>query len=152
MKVKRSASDWDPAASIGFWLNNASRALLRNHDARLRALGLAMAQLPVLMALEQAQALSQRELAQRARIEQPSMVELIARMERDGLVRRAQHPGDRRVSLISLTARARQKLPRARAALLLGETEASAGLSETERAQLRTLLQRVAANLGVAGP
>ena len=148
MNVNEKSTDWDPRASVGFWLNNASRTLLRLHDARLRELGLAMAQLPVLVALQDGEALPQKELAKRARIEQPSMVELIARMERAGLVRRAPHPDDGRVSLISLTPRASKQLPKAKEALLQGEAEAMAGLSKAERTQLRELLMRVAQNLG----
>src|SRR5258705_13803188 len=132
MKVNRKSA-WDPEASVGFWLNNASRTLLRIHDARLRALGLAMAQMPVLLALEECESLSQKELVMRARIEQPSMVELLARMERDGLVKRTPHPDDGRVSLASLTARAREKLPKAKAVLEQGEAEATKGLDATEK-------------------
>jgi DNA-binding MarR family transcriptional regulator len=149
MKVNTESAEWDPGASVGFWLNNTSRALLRLHDARLREFGFAMAQLPVLVALEDGDALPQKELARRAGIEQPSMVELIARMEKAGLVKRAPHPEDGRVSLISLTPRARKQVPKAKEALMHGEAEATHGLSTQERAQLRELLKRVAHNLGV---
>ncbi|MFI5519869.1 MarR family winged helix-turn-helix transcriptional regulator [Streptomyces platensis] len=60
----------------------------RVNDRRLRPLGLTFAQMPVLAALSKADALSQKELAGLARIEQPSMAQLLARMDRDGLIRR----------------------------------------------------------------
>jgi MarR family transcriptional regulator for hemolysin len=149
MKVNTESAEWNPGASVGFWLNNASRSLLRLHDARLREFGFAMAQLPVLIALEDGAALPQKELARRARIEPPSMVELIARMEKAGLVKRSPHPDDGRVSLISLTPRARKQVPRAKEALIQGEADATLGLSAHERTQLRELLKRVAHNLGL---
>nr|WP_275410201.1 MarR family transcriptional regulator [Streptomyces sp. SID14478] len=66
-------------------------------------------------ALAQGGAMSQKELARLARIEQPSMAQLLARMERDGLVERAPAPDDRRGSLISLTAVAGGTTPQPRA-------------------------------------
>lgn len=138
---------WDPEAAPGFWLNRASRALLRRMDASLRPLGFAMSHLPVLRALAAGRALSQAELADHARVEQPSMAETLARMARDGVVERTPNPDDKRGSLVSLTRRSRARLPKAKAALLACEREAMDGLSDAEQRLLRRLLQRVTENL-----
>lgn len=152
MQGPKNAPPWDPEASPAYWLNNASRLLLRRHDARLRELGFSMGHLPVLVALEEGDQLSQKELARRARVEQPTMAEVLARMERDGLVRREPNPADRRGSLVSLTPTARARVPKAKAALARGQQEALAGLDEREQATLLALLRRVAENLGAAPP
>jgi DNA-binding MarR family transcriptional regulator len=138
---------WDPEAAPGFWINRASRALLRHCDARLRPLGFTMSHLPVLRALAHGGALSQKDLAQIARVEPPTMAEMVARMERDGVVQREPNPDDRRGVLISLTQRSRGRLPEAKAALVDAEREAMAGLSDAEQQLLRGLLQRVVKNI-----
>ena len=132
-----------PAALI----NSASRALTRLNDRKLKQLGLTYGQMPVLVALSTGNALSQKELARLARIEQPSMAQLLSRMERDGLVTRAPDPADGRASLISLTARAKSKLPLARAALEDTNDQALAGFGGQEVEILRTLLGRFLANV-----
>src|SRR5690349_1750469 len=101
MKVERPA--WNPAASPTFWINHASRMLMREFEQRLRPLDFGMAYLPVAVALEGGAALPQKDLAERARVEQPTMAALLTRMARDGLISRAPHPTDKRAALISLT-------------------------------------------------
>lgn len=147
MQVKTSPPSWDPGASTSFWINRASRLLLRTQEGRLRALGFGMSHMPVLHALEDGGAMSQKDLAAFARVEQPTMAELLARMERDGVVERAPNPNDGRGSLISLTRRARLGWPKAKAALLQVEDEVMESFSAEERALLRTLLQRVVDSL-----
>lgn len=132
-----------PAALI----NSASRALTRLNDRKLKQLGLTYGQMPVLVALSTGNALSQKELARLARIEQPSMAQLLSRMERDGLVTRAPDPADGRASLISLTAQAKAKLPLARAALEDTNDQALAGFGGQDVETLRKLLGRFLANV-----
>lgn len=138
---------WDPEGSASFWINRASRTLLKLHESRLRPLGFGMSQMPVLQALDQRGALSQKDLAQLAKVEQPTMAEMLARMERDGVVERQPNPNDGRGSLISLTRRARQRLAKGRDALMQGESEAVVDLTATEKKTLIALLKRVVAAL-----
>jgi DNA-binding MarR family transcriptional regulator len=146
----RAASASAPCAPedlVGFWINRASRTLLRVLDARLRPFGFAMSHFPVLRALAEDGALPQKELARRARVEQPTMAEALTRMERDGLIQRAPNPADKRGTLASLTRTARARLPKATATLAACEHDALAGFTAAERAQLTQLLQRVVRNL-----
>jgi MarR family transcriptional regulator, transcriptional regulator for hemolysin len=106
-----------------------AKGLTRIGDARLRPLGFATAQLPVLAGLNAKGALSQAELARLAKVEQPSMAQLLARMERDGIIRRDADPNDRRSSLIVLTDKARAKLPAGRTVLQKSNSEITAGFS-----------------------
>lgn len=151
MKVK-AGPRWDPASAPTFWINHASRLLMRRFEQALRPLGFGMAYLPVVIALEENGALLQKELAERAHVEQPTMAALLARMERDGLIARGPHPNDRRASLISLTAKAKERLPEAKARLAEIAGQATSGLGERDRATLLSLLRRVVENLdGAAG-
>ena len=77
------------------------------------------------------------------------MARLLARMERDGLVRRAAAAADRRSSLVSLTDDARARIPAGRAILQRGNAEMMQGLSAEEAETLLGLLRRVLANVEV---
>ena len=134
-------------AKPGHLINRATRLFLRWGDPRFQKLGLAIAQTPVLGALKHGGALSQKELARLAQIEQPTMAQLLSRMERDGLIRRVPDPDDRRSFLISLAPSTIKKLPRAREVLLQGNEVALHGFTDREIATLSRLLQRVVVNL-----
>jgi MarR family transcriptional regulator, transcriptional regulator for hemolysin len=120
---------------------------LRSFDARLRPLGFAMSQLPVLRALADGSALPQKELVRLARVEQATMAEMLARMERGGVVERQPNPDDGRGTLVSLTRQSRKRLPRAKEVLVEADEAALDGFSDAERALLRELLQRLVRNL-----
>ena len=120
-------------------------ALLSEHC--LKPLGFDVGHLPVLVALGEGRAETQRDLAQFARIKQPSMAQMLGRMERDGLIRRTPSNTDGRSSLVALTGGAKARLPEALGILLQGNSEALAGFSEDEAAQFVTLLKRMIANL-----
>lgn len=142
-----TSSRWDPGDSPAYLLGRAARLFSRIADDRLRALGFSAAHIPVLRALGDGTSRSQTELAALARIEQPTMAQMLARMLRDGIVRRAPHPDDRRSWLFSLTPRALSKVAAARAVLFRGSDELLAGFSAAETAQLGQLLVRALANL-----
>jgi MarR family transcriptional regulator for hemolysin len=73
-------------------------------DARLKDLGVGQAGWMTIAMIAKAQEpLSQRALADLLGIEGPSVVSMLDRLERDGLVRRAPCPVDRRVKLAHLT-------------------------------------------------
>ncbi|WP_442680325.1 MarR family winged helix-turn-helix transcriptional regulator [Sphingomonas sp. ASY06-1R] len=129
------------------FISRIGRGMTRLGDARLRPLGFATAQLPVLIALKDGAKWSQRELARWAKVEQPTMAQLLSRMERDGLIRREPDPADGRSSLISLTGEAHARLPAARDILVQGNRDMMRGLSAMEEATLLTLLERVMANV-----
>ncbi|MHA7628907.1 MarR family winged helix-turn-helix transcriptional regulator [Corallococcus sp. M7] len=143
----KSAPRWDPEAVPTFWINHASRLLMRHFEQRLRPLEFGMAYLPVVIALEEHGPLLQKQLAEYAHVEQPTMAALLTRMERDGLIQRQPHPDDRRATRILLSAKARERLPLAKQQLGEVAEQATAGLSERERATFMSLLRRVVANL-----
>jgi len=147
MHSKDATEPRDPESMPAYWINRASRAIVRRTDERLRPLGFALSYLPVLRALAGGGSLSQRELAHAAGVEPPSMAETLARMERDGVIQREPNPDDKRGNLISLTRSSRARFPKARAVLVEGEREAMAGLSDAEQVLLRDLLQRIVRNL-----
>lgn len=138
---------WDATKTPGHYISRIARAMTRIGDMRLRDLGFATAQLPVLATLQDGKSRSQSELARLIRVEQPTMAQLLARMERDGIVRREPDPADRRSSRVSLTDAAIAKLPAGRAILQQGNRDATKGFSDAERDLLIELLRRMLANV-----
>jgi DNA-binding MarR family transcriptional regulator len=131
----------------GHLISLAARGFTRLSEARLKPLGFGVGHLPVLVALRDGRASTQRDLARFAKIEQPPMAQMLARMERDGLIRRTPDPDDGRSSRITLTKVAEARLPEAIAVLLKGNREALRGFSDEETAMLIALLTRLVANL-----
>lgn len=149
------AADTDANAAVfgtpGYLVSRAARAFARLSEARLKALGLGVGSVPVLTALREDQPTTQRDLTRRLRVEQPPMAQMLARLERDGLITRETDPDDARSRLISLSARAEESLPEAVDAVLKGNADALEGFSRDEQAQLVSLLERLIVNLESLG-
>ena len=75
------------------------------------------------------------------------MAQMLARMERDGLIERFPDPADCRSSRISLTDTAKARMPDAIAVLLEGNREVLQGFTDEEARLLTSLLQRLISNL-----
>lgn len=133
------------------YFSRIAKALTRVGDLRLRPLGFATAQLPVLAGLQGGDALPQADLTKLAGVEQPSMAQLLARMERDGIIRRTPNPHDGRSSLVELTDRARGLLPAGREILQQSNDELTEGFSQSEIETLNGFLQRILQNVEAMG-
>jgi MarR family transcriptional regulator, transcriptional regulator for hemolysin len=139
--------DLDVLSTPGHLISLAARGFSRLSEARLKPLGFGVGHLPVLVALRDGRASTQRDLALFAKIEQPPMAQMLARMSRDGLIRRAPDPADGRSRRITLTKGAEARLPDAVAALLQGNREVLRGFTDEETGLLIALLTRLIANL-----
>jgi DNA-binding MarR family transcriptional regulator len=139
--------DLDVLSTPGHLISLAARGFARLSEARLKPLGFGVGHLPVLIALRDGKASTQRDLARFARTEQPPMAQMLARMERDGLILRTPDPADGRSSRITLTAIATARLPDAVAVLLQGNQEVLRGFTDEETTLLIDLLTRLIANL-----
>jgi MarR family transcriptional regulator, transcriptional regulator for hemolysin len=139
--------EWNPETSPSLWINHASRLLMRLFEQRLRPLNFSMTYMLVVMALKEGGALLQKDLAERARVEQPTMAVLLARMERDGLITREPHPTDKRAIRITLTRKSQSRIPTAKRALAEVVERMTAGFSQRERETFLSLLRRAVQNL-----
>jgi MarR family transcriptional regulator, transcriptional regulator for hemolysin len=141
------AGEWRPEKMPTLAINRIARSLLKLADERLKPFNVTSSQLPVLAALKNGEKLTQKELTRMAGVEQPSMAQLLARMERENLVRREPSPQDGRSSLFLLTDFALRQLGPGRKALRQIDADACSGLSEKDKAALLSLLARLAANV-----
>ena len=139
--------DEDVLLTPGHLISLAARGFARLSESRLKPLGFGVGQLPVLVALQNGKASTQRDLARFAKVEQPPMAQMLARMERDGLIERTRDPDDGRSSRIVLTKAAQQRMPEATTTLFQGNREAMTGFTDAEAAQLADLLTRLIENL-----
>jgi len=139
--------DIDVLSTPGHLISLAARGFARLSEARLKPLGFGVGQVPVLVALQDGRASTQRDLARFAKIEQPPMAQMLARMERDGLIKRTPDPADGRSSRITLTRVAKARLPNAIATVLRGNREVLRNFTDEEAGMLVDLLTRLIANL-----
>jgi DNA-binding MarR family transcriptional regulator len=145
--MQKRLQDIEVLSTPGHLISLAARAFERLSELRLKPLGFGVGYLPVLVAIKEGKAQSQRDLARFARVKQPSMAQMLARMERDDLVRRTPDPDDGRSSRISLTKIAHARLPEACAVLFQGNREVLSDFTDEEAAQLIGLLMRLIKNL-----
>lgn len=137
----------DVLSTPGHLISLAARGFARLSEARLKPLGFGVGHLPVLVALRNGQASTQRDLARFARVEQPPMAQMLARMERDGLIIRTPDPTDGRSSRIKLTEIAEARLPEAIAVLMKGNQDVLGDFTKAETTLLIDLLTRLIASL-----
>ncbi|WP_176960349.1 MarR family winged helix-turn-helix transcriptional regulator [Ensifer sp. YR511] len=116
----------------------------------MKPIGLSSSQLPILLALAESQALSQKGLVARAAVEQPAIARLLDRMEKEGLVYKGSDPFDGRANLYSLTEKSRSKLPLVFDEMLRGNERALRGIAEDEVELVLRALVRINVNLADA--
>ncbi|MGE4327914.1 MAG: MarR family winged helix-turn-helix transcriptional regulator [Pseudodonghicola sp.] len=134
-------------ASAGYLANHMARLFFAGLSRRIRPLGLAPAQFMVLLELWEEDGLSQADLVARLDVEQATMANTLARMERDGLIERRPSPTDRRARLICLTAKADALRGPAIAAAQAQNAQALTGLAPEEMAQFLMLMKKVIATM-----
>ncbi len=135
--------DFRKNQSAGFLVNHVARIFARGLAARLKPLRLTTGVFPALLELWEKDGLTQKQLVVRLDIEQATMANTLARMERDGLITRKPDENDRRSQRVWLTERARSMQGAAIAAAMDENAAALAGLSDVEQRQFVALLQKV---------
>lgn len=133
--------------SAGYMTNWAARLFTRELERQLAPTGIAPAYMPVLFALADGGTLTQKELARRAAVEQPTMAMTLNRMLRDGMITRQPDPADRRCTLVTLTPLAHGKIDAVEGVASAINALALDQLAPDERHQFLALLGKVIAVL-----
>ncbi len=129
--------------SAGYLINHVARIFSRGLTARIKPLGLTTGTFPTLLELWETDGLTQKQLVERLDIEQATIANTLARMERDGLILRAKDASDGRMQRVWLTEQARGLRGPAIAAAIAENATELAGLSTDERAQFIALMQKI---------
>lgn len=131
--------------SAGYLTNWAARLFARAIERRLE--GGNSGPMPVFFALQDGGAMTQKALAQLATVEQPTMANTLARMERDGLVVRTTDPNDRRSAQVALTPLGLERAKAAFVSALEVNQIATDALQPEERPQFYDMMRRIIAVL-----
>ncbi len=141
---------WARDASLGYQINHLGRLLAHALHRRIAPLGVVPGQFAQMLALFEQDGLTQRELCELVRIEQPTMANTLQRMERDNLIRRKPDPADGRRTRVVLTARARDLEDHLVTAARDVNAIATSGLSDREVSALMSALSQIIDNLEAA--
>jgi DNA-binding MarR family transcriptional regulator len=112
-----------------------------------RPLGLTALQYTALTVLERHPDLTSAQLARNSFVTAQSMADMVVALLDRGLIERHRDPADRRRLVIALTGDGKSLLRRNRGKVTALEQEMLAGLSPSQIAQLRELMQHCRANL-----
>src|SRR3989440_12724273 len=100
-------SDGETAETLGQLLHGTAGAWRQKLDQRLKPMGLSQAKWRTLMHLSLSEdALTQAEIAARLGVEEPTVVNLLHRLEKEGWITRTSSPNDRRCKMVLLGRRA----------------------------------------------
>ena len=104
-------SESDSAEMFGQLVHGTARAWRQKLDERLKPMGLSQAKWRTLMHLSLAgDALTQAEIAARLGVEEPTVVHLMHRLEKESWITRKNSPHDRRCKMVLLGRRAQRAI------------------------------------------
>lgn len=136
---------FEKSRSAGYLINHLARIFAQALAREIRPMGLVPGQFMVLLELWREDGLTQRDLVARLDVEQATLANTLARMERDGLVTRVAHPTDGRAQLVRITALARRLEAPATAAADQVNRRLLAALSDDDRQGFVSAMQAVIA-------
>lgn len=138
-----------PTGSAGFLLAQVGAHAAMKFAEGIAELDLTPPQAGLLFQLIQKPGRSQRELADSLGMPPSRFVPFADTLEQRGLIERRRNPEDRRVHALYLTEQGMQLLGRLRKAGMAHDQRLCAALSEDERHQLISMLNRIAVEQGL---
>jgi MarR family transcriptional regulator for hemolysin len=141
--------NYDVDTSIGYWAFIVFRDFERALNVELAPHGITLRQSQVLSWLALKRELTQAELAELMRLEPPTLVRILDRMERDGWIGRHAARGDRRKKLIRPTKQVEPIWKQVRQCILRVRASAIKGISTVKLKQTLDILTTVHHNLAV---
>ena len=137
---------------ISYVVGRLDRALRREIGALVAPHGLTVPQYTALSILRDRGGLSNAQLARRSYVTPQSMNEVIAKLERDGLVARSPAANHGRILEMTLTPAGREVLQRCEDAVSAMESRMLADLDDDARSQLLKALTDCVHRLGAGLP
>lgn len=133
----------DIDSELHFLLLRAFHHVNQTVVARTRALGLLPGQPKILEYLAENDGCRARDICDGCCQDKSTMTSLLARMERDGVVRREEDPGDRRASRVFLTAKGRGLAMEVKRIVWAVDDETCRGLGAAEIAGALDVLRKL---------
>jgi len=133
---------------IGLQLARASKVVGRAFNEALAEVGGSLPVWLILTTLRRDAHPSQQQLARAVGIEGPTLTRHLDQLEAAGLVRRVPHPDDRRAVRVEPTEAGLALHARMLEVVIAFNRRLTAGLSQSDLARLRELLDALEANVG----
>ena len=134
----------DIPETFGQLLHGVARAWRQKLDQRLKPMGLSQAKWRTLMHLSLAgDALTQAEIAARLGVEEPSVVTLLHRLEREDWITRSNSPRDRRCKMVLLGRRAQRVIAQINSSAETLRHELMAGIPTSDLRTCMNVLTRI---------
>lgn len=133
--------------SPGYLANHMARLFEQRLQKRIKPLGIVPGQFPALLELYEEDGQTQKQLVEKLDVEQATLANTLARMERDGLILRKEHPADGRARRIYLTEKAKAIRDKAYQAAVETNMTALAALSPEEQQQFVKLIRKTIQNM-----
>ena len=128
---------------VGYNARRASLAIIEVFMERMAVYGLTVVDFSVLSLVAHNPGITSRQLCTALGILPPNLVGLIAALDRRGMVERRPHPTDGRALGLHLTRSGKALVKQAESTAAALEVDATARLTERERATLIALLRKV---------
>jgi MarR family transcriptional regulator for hemolysin len=141
---------YDFENSIGFIVNRTARAFVKSLDLELREkVGITVGQWKVIVMLVKQNGLTQKEIADKLGLEGPTLIPIIDKMEKEGLVIRRVDSSDRRNNRIYRTEKADALWDRMVECATKVRQVSVKDISEKDISIMRSVLDKIWQNLGV---
>jgi MarR family transcriptional regulator, transcriptional regulator for hemolysin len=137
----------DPLRNFGFLLKDVSRLYSLNFERHATELNLTLPQCKVLCYLQRNEGISQVQLAYLTDTDPMTLVRILDRMERDGLIERRADPDDRRARRLYLQEAALPVLKEIWRVSDRARAECFSRMPVADRVQLLDLMQQMHSNL-----
>jgi DNA-binding MarR family transcriptional regulator len=137
---------FEPQRSIGRLLGRVKMEMGEAVDRELAPFDISAAQLVILVALAAGEADSASTLCKGISYDPGAMTRMIDRLEQKRLIRRTDHPDDRRRVGLELTPEGKAVYPKLKTAMMSVQNRFLRGFSKSDLRQLEMLLQRMLAN------
>lgn len=131
----------------GALIKKAARLFERVANQNLDQLGVTYSQCIFLVRLWEQDGQTQKELTQSAGLKQPSVVDILSRMERDELITRVQNPKDKRSYHFFLTAKAKKACEKLEQQCILMQDITTENFKQEEITAVNQVMTRIIENL-----
>ncbi|MGF1902420.1 MarR family winged helix-turn-helix transcriptional regulator [Aliivibrio sifiae] len=137
--------EFDRQSSFGWMINVIANQASKNFEAELKQHGLTVALWPTMMCLWEEEGVTQRDIAEKSKVENSTTTRTLDKLEKLGLVERQADPNSRRSFRIYLTDEGRALRETLLPIPVKVNKEALSSLDLNEQKEMIRLLQKMVA-------
>ena len=137
--------EFDRQSSFGWMINVIANQASKNFEAELKQHGLTVALWPTMMCLWEEEGVTQRDIAEKSKVENSTTTRTLDKLEKLGLVERQADPNSRRSFRIYLTDEGRTLKETLLPIPIKVNKEALSSLDLNEQKEMLRLLQKMVA-------